>query len=143
MENFRRFQAFLEANGPFDIFIDGANIAHYKQNFVGGTFNYQQIDMCASYLQQEGYKVLIVLHEHHFDQPTTDLPEVLAAFSCFDFLALAGAEARVQGGEGEQRRLVLDVRRAVFAKRRDGEEKKANRRVDSVERQDARSFLPD
>ena len=29
MENFRRFKAFLEANGPFDIFIDGANIASF------------------------------------------------------------------------------------------------------------------
>lgn len=76
MENFRRFKAFLEANGPFDIFIDGANIAHYKQNFEGGTFNYQQIDMIATYLQKQGFKVLIVLHEHHFDQPSTDLPEV-------------------------------------------------------------------
>ena len=76
MENFEQFKLFLRENGPYDIFVDGANIAHYKQNFEGGSFNYEQIDLLTSHLQKQGYKVLIVLHEHHFDQQSTDLPEV-------------------------------------------------------------------
>ena len=75
-ENFEQFKRFLRENGPYDIFVDGANIAHYKQNFEGGAFNYEQIELLTSELQKQGYKVLIVLHEHHFDQQSTDLPEV-------------------------------------------------------------------
>ena len=75
-ENFEQFKQFLRENGPYDVFVDGANIAHYKQNFEGGTFNYGQIELLTSELQKQGYKVLIVLHEHHFDQQSIDLPEV-------------------------------------------------------------------
>lgn len=55
--------------------MDGANIAHYKQNFDGGCFNYSQIQMVVDYLRKEKKKILIVLHEHHFNQESTTLPE--------------------------------------------------------------------
>ena len=75
VENFLAFKAFLAKTGPYDIFLDGANIAHYKQNFDGGCFNYQQIQMVAEYLLQQKKRILIVLHEHHFNQAGTTLPE--------------------------------------------------------------------
>lgn len=76
MKNFLEFKEFLQKNGPYDILLDGANIAHYKQNFEGGSFDYNQIDMLATYLISQGYKILIVLHEHHFGKDYTTLPEV-------------------------------------------------------------------
>ena len=75
VENFLAFKAFLAKTGPYDIFLDGANIAHYKQNFDGGCFNYQQIQMVAEYLLRQKKRILIVLHEHHFNQAGTTLPE--------------------------------------------------------------------
>ena len=80
LSNFRAFKQFLKEYGPFDIFIDGANIAHYKQNFDGGFFNYSQIQMILDHLQEEGYHALIILHEHHFNNPNSSLPEVPFAF---------------------------------------------------------------
>lgn len=76
LKNFYDFKNFLRDHGSIDIFIDGANIAHYKQNFEGGCFNYQQIQLITEYLIQQGYKVLILLHENHFNQPDCSLPEV-------------------------------------------------------------------
>lgn len=73
VENFLAFKAFLAKTGPYDIFLDGANIAHYKQNFDGGCFNYQQIQMVAEYLLRQKKRILIVLHEHHFNQAGTTL----------------------------------------------------------------------
>ena len=75
VENFLAFKAFLAKTGPYDIFLDGANIAHYKQNFDGGCFNYQQIQMVVEYLLKQKKRILIVLHEHHFNQEGTTLPE--------------------------------------------------------------------
>ena len=76
LKNFLEFKEFLKKKGPYDILLDGANIAHYKQNFEGGSFDYNQIDMLATYLISQGYKILIVLHEHHFGKDYTTLPEV-------------------------------------------------------------------
>lgn len=76
LKNFHDFKSFLRDHHDIDIFIDGANIAHYKQNHEGGCFCYQQIQLAADYLQQQGYKVLILLHENHFNQPESTLPEV-------------------------------------------------------------------
>lgn len=80
LKNFHDFKNFLRDHGSIDIFIDGANIAHYKQNFEGGCFNYQQIQLITDYLIHQGYKVLILLHENHFNQPDCSLPEVLSFF---------------------------------------------------------------
>jgi len=30
-------------NGPFDLFIDTANVAFFGQNFAGGGFNWRQV----------------------------------------------------------------------------------------------------
>ena len=84
LKNFYDFKNFLRDHGSIDIFIDGANIAHYKQNFEGGCFNYQQIQLITDYLIHQGYKVLILLHENHFNQPDCSLPEVFLSSSHYE-----------------------------------------------------------
>ena len=106
VENFLAFKAFLAKTGPYDIFLDGANIAHYKQNFDGGGFNYQQIQMVRS-------------TEAHPDRAAR---APLQPGGHHAAGTVAGAGPGVQGGEGQQRRPVLDVRGTGGGQRRDGED---------------------
>lgn len=37
-DKFKSFQGYLYHNGPYNIIVDGANVAYYGQNFVEGKF---------------------------------------------------------------------------------------------------------
>ena len=51
-----------ERNGPYDILIDGANVAFFGQNRDGGGFRWAQIIAMTRLVQREnpGKKVLLV-----------------------------------------------------------------------------------
>ena len=76
LQNFQEFKEFLKKHPDIDVFIDGANIAHYKQNHEGGCFSYLQIKLAIDFFQKRNYKVLVLLHENHFNNPESTLPEV-------------------------------------------------------------------
>eukprot|EP01038_Epipyxis_sp_PR26KG_P004312 gene4312-6110_t len=46
----------------FDYIVDGANVAYYHQNFVGGRFSYRQIELVVKQLQMfENKRILVIL----------------------------------------------------------------------------------
>ncbi|KAK8815183.1 hypothetical protein WA158_003395 [Blastocystis sp. Blastoise] len=65
----------------FKVAIDGANVAHYKQNFIGGDFCFEQIWLAVDHLIKDlHYKesdLCIFLHEKHFSQPNAKLNEYM------------------------------------------------------------------
>eukprot|EP00644_Phytophthora_capsici_P013367 jgi/Phyca11/548492/estExt2_Genewise1Plus.C_PHYCAscaffold_290083 len=62
-EQWDGFKKWLEEFGPFDVVIDAANVGYCNQNFEGGGFNYEQIDLMVKHYEAQNKKVLIVLHE--------------------------------------------------------------------------------
>ena len=52
----------FDRNGPYDILVDGANIAFYGQNREGGGFAWQQVMDMVKMLQRENpdKKILLV-----------------------------------------------------------------------------------
>ena len=65
------------------IVLDGANIAHYKQNFIGGDFNFEQIYLTIDLLIQDYHyeekDICIFLHEKHFSDDNEHLNVFLSS----------------------------------------------------------------
>jgi len=62
------FTEYLQQIGPMDVVIDGANVGYFKQNFISAPkhVDYDQIDWIIRTFQEQGKKVLLILHERHF-----------------------------------------------------------------------------
>jgi len=54
----------------YDVVIDGANVGYYKQNYANAPkhVDYDQIDSMVQHFSNRKKKILLVLHERHFDQ---------------------------------------------------------------------------
>ncbi|EQC41490.1 hypothetical protein SDRG_01457 [Saprolegnia diclina VS20] len=76
-EQWAAFKEWLDANGPFDVLLDAANIGYFSQNFEGGGFKYTQIQRVLQAYQALGKKVLIVLHKRRTKD--REVPEALRA----------------------------------------------------------------
>lgn len=61
---FSNFVNWLDRHGPFDIIVDGANVAMHGQNFAGACFRFEQIDRLLRMLEAEfpSRRVLVILH---------------------------------------------------------------------------------
>lgn len=63
--NFDKFLDWLERHRPYpDIVIDGANVALFGQNYIGGYFRFGQIRGMVKQIEQQfpGQKILLILH---------------------------------------------------------------------------------
>lgn len=65
---FSTYKAWLAENGPFDVIVDGANVAFCNQNFDGGAFMYSQIEAVVDTFQRQGKRVLLILSKRWLDQ---------------------------------------------------------------------------
>ncbi len=67
--DFQTFMAWYEQNGPYEILIDGANVAFYGQNREGGGFSWSQIMSMVNLVKKEypTKKVLLVSSEQCSD----------------------------------------------------------------------------
>jgi mitochondrial ribonuclease P protein 3 len=66
------FENRLNASGPVDIVIDGANVGYYEQNYADAPKHvcYEQIDWVVRYFVQVQRKsVLLILHSRHCSRP--------------------------------------------------------------------------
>ncbi|KAG0617163.1 hypothetical protein M758_5G169300 [Ceratodon purpureus] len=62
---FKKFQGWLDRNGPFDVIVDGANVGMFNQNFGEGGFNFYQLNSVVKGIKEKvGSKrePLILLH---------------------------------------------------------------------------------
>ena len=68
-QKWERFTKFLNDIGPIDVVVDSANVGYFKQNFSNAPrhVDYEQIDWVARRFLDMGKKVLLVLHNRHFD----------------------------------------------------------------------------
>lgn len=68
-QEFDAYVEWLRRNGPYDVLIDGANVAFFGQNHEGGGFNWSQVRAMYKLLRQQhpGKKILLV--SPPFDQP--------------------------------------------------------------------------
>lgn len=62
-KNLQLFSEWLSAEEEFKFIVDGANVAYNRQNFNGGKFSYQQIELLVKQLQADypGDRILVVL----------------------------------------------------------------------------------
>ncbi|KAG1673177.1 hypothetical protein FOA52_015288 [Chlamydomonas sp. UWO 241] len=77
------FQAYIdwyERNGPFDLLIDGANVAYYGQNRDGGGFNWTQIMQMSALVREQhpDKKFMLMLHRKRTSDAASQRPEVRA-----------------------------------------------------------------
>ncbi len=72
-----KFNNFLEkqvakndTNQPYEVVVDGANIGFFKQNFANAPrhVDYEQIDWVVRHFTKLGKKVLLVMHNRHFNR---------------------------------------------------------------------------
>lgn len=58
----QRFRAWLDKHGPFDITVDGANLAFYGENYVGGSFKCWKVKVAYDTMmaQHPNNKILLV-----------------------------------------------------------------------------------
>eukprot|EP00899_Mesostigma_viride_P022293 jgi/Mesvir1/3248/Mv16389-RA.3 len=78
---FQTFKDWLVANGPFDVIVDGANVAMYGQNFEEGFFSFTQLHEVVQSLRRRGHRPLVVLHNRRTTGPLAereDNAEILA-----------------------------------------------------------------
>eukprot|EP00210_Caulerpa_lentillifera_P000006 g6.t1 len=63
---FESFMDWHERHGPFNIIIDGANVAFHKQNYHAGHFSFSQIESIINNIEQRypDEKPLVILHEN-------------------------------------------------------------------------------
>ena len=63
---FQNFMSWLKRNGPFDVFIDTANVGLFCKNRPGGghgiLFSAQQVEAVRKYFVEQGRKPLLVMH---------------------------------------------------------------------------------
>ena len=61
-QDFQRFVEWFDRNGPYDILVDGANVAFYGQNREGGGFCWPQVMDMVKMLQRDNpdKKILLV-----------------------------------------------------------------------------------
>jgi short-subunit dehydrogenase involved in D-alanine esterification of teichoic acids len=58
---------FKQRQPPFTVVIDGANVAYNSQNFVGGRFSFEQVELAVAALQAEGETPLVILPTRYVD----------------------------------------------------------------------------
>lgn len=78
--DFRSFVQWLDANGPFGVVVDAANVAFFGQNFDSGGFNFSQIAQVVEKLRSlhPEKKPLVVLHVARTKSPAAQDPEAAA-----------------------------------------------------------------
>ena len=71
--SFRRFQGWLEAKGPFDVVVDGANVAMFGQA-KANSMNPRQLGQIVAKLRRQypQGKILVILHNRRVDQLKRD-----------------------------------------------------------------------
>ena len=75
-KDFTLFQEWLSQHGPYDVIVDGANVALYGQNFAEGGFSFGQLAQCLDLVQQDlpGAKPLVFLHQARLKHPLAKQP---------------------------------------------------------------------
>eukprot|EP00878_Enallax_costatus_P025310 GHUV01027077.1.p1 GENE.GHUV01027077.1~~GHUV01027077.1.p1 ORF type:complete len:260 (+),score=70.86 GHUV01027077.1:968-1747(+) len=65
---FQDYTKWLKRNGPFDIMIDGANVALWGENYEGGAFRPEKVKVMYETVAKENpdAKILLVLHAGRF-----------------------------------------------------------------------------
>lgn len=67
LQTFRRW---LDQKGPFDITIDGANLAFYGENYLGGGFKCWKVKVAYERLQEQYPRAkILVVSESAFQSP--------------------------------------------------------------------------
>jgi pentatricopeptide repeat protein len=68
-QQWENFAEFLRSIGHVDVVIDGANVGKFEQNFADAPrhVDYNQINWVIRHFTRMGKKVLLVLHERHFN----------------------------------------------------------------------------
>ncbi|MEW5317852.1 MAG: hypothetical protein WDW38_009116 [Sanguina aurantia] len=79
-DDFAKYMEWHKANGPFDVLLDGANIAYFGQNRPGGGFWWPQIQsmMKLARARNPDAKILLMLHRKRLHDPEARTPEVKA-----------------------------------------------------------------
>lgn len=79
-DHFHSFMSWLDQHGPFDIIVDGANVAFHKQNFEAGAFSFNQIGRMMQYLENTypDRKALLILHTARTRNPLAEKPAAMA-----------------------------------------------------------------
>eukprot|EP00195_Chlamydomonas_chlamydogama_P011324 CAMPEP_0202898880 /NCGR_PEP_ID=MMETSP1392-20130828/7280_1 /ASSEMBLY_ACC=CAM_ASM_000868 /TAXON_ID=225041 /ORGANISM="Chlamydomonas chlamydogama, Strain SAG 11-48b" /LENGTH=681 /DNA_ID=CAMNT_0049584935 /DNA_START=125 /DNA_END=2170 /DNA_ORIENTATION=+ len=79
-DEFARYMEWFDRNGPFDVLVDGANVAFYGQNRPSGGFCWKQIMsmMELARAKHPGARVLLMLHLKRIQDPEAAKPEVQA-----------------------------------------------------------------
>ncbi|KAF5842544.1 hypothetical protein DUNSADRAFT_6394 [Dunaliella salina] len=78
--DFEKYMEWEARNGPYDLFIDAANVAFYGQNFVGGGFNWRQVKRMVNKVDKAhpDKKLLVMVHKRRIMDPEANTPEVQA-----------------------------------------------------------------
>ena len=75
-KDFALFQDWLSQHGPYNVIVDGANVALYGQNFAEGGFSFAQLAQCLDLVQRDlpGAKPLVFLHQSRLKHPLAKQP---------------------------------------------------------------------
>ncbi|WIA12316.1 hypothetical protein OEZ85_012372 [Tetradesmus obliquus] len=97
---FQVFCEWLERNGPFDVMIDGANVALWGENYEGGAFRPDKIRVMYDAVQKQSpdAKVLLVLHSGRYNDARYNHKE---AFEWMEGLRKAGRFYVTPGGSND------------------------------------------
>lgn len=78
--NFETYLSWINQHGPFDIIVDGANVAMHGQNFQGAFFRFDQIEAIVTFLEREfpGRRILVILHVGRLHSPQAKAPKARA-----------------------------------------------------------------
>jgi len=70
------FDQWLSAHASYDCVIDGPNVAYDDQNFVGGSFNYYQLEDMRQHAQLSGMHPLLIMPRKYMPRsfPTAKIP---------------------------------------------------------------------
>ncbi|GAX83670.1 hypothetical protein CEUSTIGMA_g11095.t1 [Chlamydomonas eustigma] len=77
-EDFKYYMDWYDRNGPYDVLVDGANVAFYGQNWEGGGFCWPHVQSMMQLVKKEfpGKKVLLMLHKRRTKDPEARTPQV-------------------------------------------------------------------
>lgn len=82
-KNFEDYLSWITRHGPFDIIVDGANVAMHGQNFQGAFFRFEQIETIVTFLEREfpGRRILVILHVGRLHSPQARDPRARAVIN--------------------------------------------------------------
>jgi proteinaceous RNase P len=77
--SFKRFIAWLNQQEPYEIIIDGANVAMFGQSSRAGLFQFKQIDRVVKALEERypNKRILVILHQRRLNCVEAESPESL------------------------------------------------------------------